>query len=164
MADRRRPVLLGISLAVAGVTATGCLIDGDAPGAAVTDPWLPTGTAAVSPPPADPEDVATDTATPSAAALVITYSEADAAGDAVMVGAYVAGLIEDGGRCTMTLTLDGASVSTGTDGVADVGTTSCGQMSAPLAELSPGTWTVDVTYSSPTGSSVAPARATVDVP
>src|SRR4051812_18812810 len=47
--------------------------------------------------PADPEDVATDTAKPTSAALQITFAGADDASGGVVVGAYIGGLIEDGG-------------------------------------------------------------------
>jgi hypothetical protein len=163
----RRTALLVIGvLAVGGAAAAGYVVSH--PGAteqaaAAADPWQPTGTAAVSPPPADPADVATDTAKPASAALQITYSGTDPAGDGVAVGAYVAGLIEDGGTCAMTLTLDGHTASVQTDGLADASTTSCGRLVVPFSKLSPGTWTAEVTYSSPSGKTVTPAQTTVEV-
>jgi hypothetical protein len=168
VAERRKARLLAVAvLAVGGAAAAGYVVShpGDADRiSTVADPWTPTGTAAVSPPPANPEDVATDTATPASAALQITYSGPDEAAGGVVVGAYVAGLIEEGGRCAMTMSLDGASASTDSEGLADASTTSCGQLLVPFSELSPGSWTVDVTYSSPTGKAVAPGRTTVEVP
>ena len=158
-------LLVGV-VAVGGAAAAGYVVshpDGTAVAAQVADPWQPTGTAAVSPPPADPADVATDTAKPASASLQITYSGTDEAGEGVAVGAYVAGLIEQGGTCTMTLTLDGDKASVTTDGLPDAQTTSCGQLVVPYSELSPGTWAVDVTYSSPAGKNVTPAQTTVEV-
>jgi hypothetical protein len=64
----------------------------------------------------------------------------------------------------MTLSLDGVSASTDSEALADASTTSCGQLLVPFSELTPGTWAVDVTYSSPTGTAVAPGRTTVEVP
>jgi hypothetical protein len=114
--------------------------------------------------PADPEDVATDTATPAAAALQITYAGADDAEGGVVVGAYIGGLIEDGGECSLTLSGDGQPVSVTTESVPDASTTSCGQLLVPYDQVAPGTWTADVTYSSPGGHSVADASTTIEVP
>jgi hypothetical protein len=63
----------------------------------------------------------------------------------------------------MTLTLHGATASAQSQGAADASTTSCGQLLVPASDLSPGTWAVDVTYSSPSGKSVTPAKTTVEV-
>ena len=163
----RKGRLLAVAvLAVGGAAAAGYVVSHPADDgiATVADPWTPTGTAAVSPPPANPDDVATDTATPASAALQITYSGPDEAAGGVVVGAYVAGLIEEGGRCAMTLSLNGVSASTDSEALADATTTSCGQLLVPFSELTPGTWAVDVTYSSPAGKAVAPGRTTVEVP
>lgn len=162
MARARRTALVVVGgLAVGGAALGGYLLGQD--DQPLADPWMPSGAAAISPPPEDPADVATDTFTVSEAALQITYSGPDEAAGGVVVGAYVAGLIEDGGRCVVTLTLDGDTASAESDGTADASTTSCGQMLVPFAELSAGTWSVDVTYSSPSGASVAPAAGTVEV-
>jgi hypothetical protein len=164
VADRRRGTALAVAaLAVGGVALGGYLLlrDDDGP----VDPWMPQGTAAVSPPPEDPdEDLALDTFAPIDAAVQITYSGPDEAAGGVVVGAYVAGLIEDGGRCAVTLSLDGTTAAAESDGTADASTTSCGQMLVPFDELSPGSWAVDVTYSSPSGGPVAAGRTTVEVP
>jgi hypothetical protein len=164
---RRKGLLLVVGLvAVGGAGAAGYVVShpaGPAQASAVADPWQPTGTAAVNPPPANPADVATDTAKPASAAVQITYSSADQSAQGVAVGAYVAGLIEDGGTCSMTLTHAGHSASATSQGAADASTTSCSQLLVPFSDLSPGTWAVDVTYSSPSGKTVAPAKTTVEV-
>jgi hypothetical protein len=129
-----------------------------------TDPSAAPATGAAIEPPADPEDVATDTATPAAAALQITFAGADDVAGGVVVGAYIAGLIEDGGECSLTLSGNGQPVSVTTDSVPDASTTSCGQLLVPYAEVAPGTWTADVTYASPGGHSVAGASTTIEVP
>jgi hypothetical protein len=115
-------------------------------------------------PPANPDDVATDTATPTAAALQITFASADDAAGGVVVGAYVGGLIEEGGECSLTLSGNGQKVSVTTDSVPDASVTSCGQLLVPYAQLAPGTWTADVRYSSPAGHSVADAHTKIEVP
>jgi hypothetical protein len=166
VASRRgRLVAVGV-LAVGAAAAAGYVVSqqGDEQLATVADPWMPTGAAAVSPPPADPDDVATDTATAASASVQITYSGADESAGGVVVGAYVAGLIENGGRCAMTLSLAGDDAATETEGLADASTTTCGQMVVPFSELSPGTWDVDVAYTSPAGTVVAPGHTTVEVP
>jgi hypothetical protein len=167
VADRRRGRLLAVGvLAVGAAGLAGYVVShpaNDAGIATVADPWMPTGTAAVSPPPANPDDVATDAPHAIDANVQITYALADDSAGGVTVGGYVAGLIEDGGTCAMTLTLDGHSASAQSAGLADASTTSCGQLLVPFSELSPGTWAVDVTYSSPRGKVVAPAQTTVEV-
>ena len=166
MARRRGLLLLLGVVAVGGAAAAGYVVShpaGPAQASAVADPWQPTGTAAVSPPPANPADVATDTAKPASAAVQITFSGTDEAGEGVAVGAYVAGLVEQGGTCTLTLTLDGKTASAQSEALPDAQTTSCGQIVVPFSDLSPGTWAADLAYSSPSGKTVTPAKTTVEV-
>jgi hypothetical protein len=160
---RRTLVVLG--LAAAGVAVAGYL---------VTQGWGPAGESAapaaaatttplISPPPENPEDVATDTAVPTLAALQITYAGPDDAAGGIAVGAYVAGLIEEGGRCSLTLSKDGQSADAESEALPDASTTSCGQLVVPFSELEPGTWTAEVTYTSPAGRPVAAGQAEVVV-
>jgi hypothetical protein len=123
-----------------GTTATE-VADGavDEPGGVSTDP------AAVSP--------ALDTERPTQADLVVTYSGFDVATGGVLVGAYVAGLLEVGGACSLTLS-DGTAERTATVQAApDARTTSCGELALP--EMTPGTWTGEVTYRSADGNTVS---------
>lgn len=194
VAERRRAgvALAALTLAAAGVAAAGLLLTEGSPGpdssgpdssvadssgtgssgtgsSATSGATAPaTGASstrpAISPPPADPDDVATDTAEPARAAVQITYAGADEAAGGMAVGAYVAGLVERGGYCVLTLSRDGASATAQSESVADASTTSCGQLLVPFSEVTAGTWTADVTYTSPAGHSVAGGRTTVEVP
>lgn len=182
MADfRRGAVVVLAAAAIGGVAWAGYLTAGGGatetvaarPGA-VDSPTAAVGVAAgaagsgsrpvVSPPPKNPDAVATDSPVPLSAAVRITYASADQAAGGVAVGAYVAGLVEDGGRCSLTLSLGGSSVTAQTKSSSDASTTSCGTMLVPFGKLKAGAWTVTVAYSSTTGARVAPGSSTVDVP
>lgn len=155
--------LVVLGLAAAGVAAGGYLVTQgwDAPPESGA-PAAATSTL-ISPPPENPEDVATDTAVPTVAALQITYAGPDEAAGGIAVGAYVAGLIEEGGRCTLTLSKDGESAGAESEALPDASTTSCSQLLVPFSELEPGTWTAEVTYTSPTGRAVAAGQTDVVV-
>lgn len=79
--------------------------------------------------------------------VVTTFAGWNAATGAVEVGAYVA-LVEQPGTCTLTLQRGDVSVQASATGTTDAATVSCGGLSIPSAQLSPGTWTGSVTYSS----------------
>ena len=106
----------------------------------------------------EPSDVATDAPvevaqTGSDVPVHITYKGWEDATGSVEVGAYVEGLVEDGGTCTLILTQGGTEVTASASGLADASTTSCGAgLSVPGAELTPGTWTAVVDYESSTSS------------
>ena len=165
-----RTLLTAGALGIAAVATAGYLVTqgSELPGAATVSAapavsGTPT-TPMISPPPADPEDVATDTAVPTVAALQITYAGADEAAGGVAVGAYVAGLIEESGSCALTLSQGARSAVAESQGVADASTTSCGQLVVPFSELGSGTWDAEVTYASPGGHPVAAGRTTVELP
>lgn len=163
MPDARRS-LVAFGLAAVGVAVAGYLVTHGQDPADETASVAPvTGTPLISPPPENPEDVATDTAVPTLAALQITYAGPDEAAGGIAVGAYVAGLIEEGGHCTLTLTKDGLSAAAESEAVPDASTTSCGQLVVPFSELEPGTWAAEVTYTSAAGRPVAAGRTDVVV-
>jgi hypothetical protein len=118
----------------------------------------------VNPPPEDPADVATDAATPTATDVWITYAVADEAAGGVTVGAVIAGVVENGGECTLTLQQGDRTASTSTEGLADATTTTCGQLLVPFIDLGPGAWTATVDYVSAAGEPVGTADTTVEVP
>ncbi|MGK5113007.1 MULTISPECIES: hypothetical protein [unclassified Geodermatophilus] len=99
------------------------------------------------------ESPALDTERPTEADLVVTYSGFDVATGAVLVGAYVAGLLEDGGECGLTLS-DGTTERTATvEAVPDARTTSCGELTLP--EMRPGSWSGEVTYTAADGDTLS---------
>lgn len=68
--------------------------------------------------------------------------------DQVEVGAYVPGIFEEGGICTLTLTKDGKSKSTTVTAVRNVNSVDCPVMTVPRSELTAGTWRAVVGYKS----------------
>jgi hypothetical protein len=71
----------------------------------------------------------------------------------VLVGAYVAGLLEAGGECGLTLS-DGTTERTATvEAVPDARTTSCGELTLP--EMTPGSWSGEATYTSADGDTLS---------
>lgn len=113
----------------------------------------------------NPADVATDTATASLG-MVVTYASVEKATGDVVIGAYVAGLVENGGTCSVVLTKGGAAPHATSQGAASASTTSCGELRIPASSVGPGTWQANLTYSSPAGGQGARAAGstTVEVP
>lgn len=163
----RRAVLLGASALV--VTSTASCSPGSpaeqaaarssaalssaaeaAPGTygAPVDPSLPnpTGVASDTPAPSAPS------ATADAAAVIVTYSGWVDTPAGVEVGAYLAGVAESGGTCTLTLTGSAGSATAEVTAEPDAASTSCPALAVPGSELSSGTWTAVVTYESPSTS------------
>lgn len=108
------------------------------PGAPTEEP-VPTETAEPTPP------------TSQAVGVVITYAAPAPDGSGIEVGAYAA-IIEDAAQCTLTLTKGSTVRTRTTDAVADVRTMTCGQFLIPASEVSKGTWSAVVTYSSAASS------------
>jgi hypothetical protein len=94
---------------------------------------------------------------------MVTYSGWVDASSSVEVGAYVAGVVESGGTCTLTLTGPGATRTATVTGEADAGSTSCTTMAVPGAQLSTGSWTAVVDYRSADAGGTS-SSVTVDVP
>jgi hypothetical protein len=65
----------------------------------------------------------------------------------VQANGFVAGVIEDGGTCTLTLTRGGDEVSVRATASADATTTSCGLLETGTG-LAAGTWEAVLTYTS----------------
>ena len=117
----------------------------------------PTG-AAPTPTPTSP-GVASPTARPTGPAVpvkkvtvTVSYSGWMADAAQVEVGAYVEGVIEKTGTCTLTLTRSGRSVTATNPGAADATSTTCGALAIPGTKLSSGTWSAVVSYASPTSA------------
>lgn len=130
------------ALAVASVTLTGCTTGEPASvGDLSTRTALPTPHHAPDP---------TSSATSSTAAFEpqMSIAEFDQPNDVVVVSGYVAGVIEEGGACTFTITGPGAPVSLQTTGEANSTTTSCGNTQTSSVGWPAGTWNVTLTYTS----------------
>jgi hypothetical protein len=102
-----------------------------------------------------PEDVATDEsyrAPDGWADVALTFAEWDDSSASVQVNAFVGGLVEDGGTCTLTLTRGADTRTAAVPSSADAATTICPSMTVPGDQLGSGTWQARVTYSSATAT------------
>ncbi|WP_456789391.1 hypothetical protein [Cellulomonas sp. P5_C5] len=125
---------------------------------------VPTTTPTDGTPPASQEPTAGAPAPDDLTQVAVTISYAGwvADGARVEVGAYVDGVIEGTGTCTLTLTRSGRSVSATVPGTADASSTSCGAVAVDGSQLSSGTWSAVVDYGSPTSvGSSAPTEVVV---
>ncbi len=80
-------------------------------------------------------------------------------GDNAEVGAYVSNIFEDGGACTASFSKDNKTIEKKVNAVKNVSSVDCPVMIATRSELgSTGTWTVKVSYSSPTAYGVSDSK------
>lgn len=68
--------------------------------------------------------------------------------DNLEVSSRVPDIIEDSGKCTLSLEKDGKTRTQTRDAVPNVSEMSCGIIKIPTSKLSSGTWVATVTYSS----------------
>lgn len=94
---------------------------------------------------------------------MVTYATWNAGTGAVEVGAYVAGVVEDGGECTLRLTRGTQVAQAQGTAVPDASTTGCGLLPVSGSSLSSGTWTATVGYTSPVSAGQS-APVEVQVP
>ena len=88
--------------------------------------------------------------------VIVDASQYD---NVVEVRAYVPGVIEDGGTCTVTLTKGSLNVTKQSTGEKDATTTRCTNMTIPRSEFKDyGKWNVSLSYSSSTTQGTASAR------
>jgi len=107
-----------------------------------------------------PDDAATDAPTTppapepgnlAAVTVTMSYWGADPADGSAFGNGY-ADTIETGATCTLVMTQGSSTVRAEASATADASTTSCGEMTVPSSELSPGTWSAHIEYTSPTSS------------
>jgi hypothetical protein len=99
-----------------------------------------------------PREVAAGSAT-----VALTYLQLE--DETVEAAGYVAGVVESGGTCTLTLHAGADSVSVQSPGEADATTTTCLDLSIDATELAPGSWEAVLTYESDSTSGTSPAVA-----
>ena len=115
-----------------------------APPATTASSEPPTSTTA---PPTSSAPSSTVPTVPGGATPQITYAGPGAAAGTYDFSGIVLGVIEDGGRCTFTLTPDhGSPVVALNSGIDDASSTSCGTLTLDADKLTAGTWHVTLTY------------------
>jgi hypothetical protein len=101
----------------------------------------------------------TNTVTP-----IVTYADYNNATKQLEVGAFVSGVVQDGGTCTFKLTKGSQTFTKQTTGFANAQNTGCPALSANRSDIpSSGTWSVVVSYSSTSHSGVSQNQTTVDI-
>lgn len=81
----------------------------------------------------------------------VAIAFADVSGDNVEVRAFIPGVIEGTGTCTVSLSKDSYVVTKTSKAFIDASTSQCTTLLVPLSELqSSGIWSLRVSYSSPT--------------
>lgn len=120
----------------------------------------PTQVATDEPAPGVDPGSTTEDPGPAGLEVVLTYAQYQSDTGTVQANGFVSGVIEDGGSCTLTLQRDGAEVVVTTVASADATTTSCGLLeTAP--DVAAGTWDVQLTYASASGSGSSAAGEVV---
>jgi cytoskeletal protein RodZ len=104
-------------------------------------------------PPSSNSNASTSGNTTTKKTVTPTITFAGVYDQAVQVGSYVGGVVEDGGTCTATFTMGSLSVTKTVRGVANSSSVSCPTFNAQPNEFSQkGTWSVVVSYSSATST------------
>jgi hypothetical protein len=80
--------------------------------------------------------------------LFVTYSGWSGQTGAFEVSAYLPGVVEDDGTCTLTLTQESDTVTASLPANRDATSTSCGGLAVAGSDLAPGHWSAVVTYES----------------
>lgn len=98
----------------------------------------------------EPPEVAVDPAAETGGGevdVVLTFAGFDESTGTVQANGFAAGVLEDGGTCTLTLTRGDDEVTATSTGTADASTTSCGLLETEPG-LAAGTWDAVLTYES----------------
>jgi hypothetical protein len=108
----------------------------------------------------EPTKVATDAPvhrTGGQVDVALTYVTFDKSAGTVQANGFVAGIIEQGGTCTLTLTKGGSKVTATSTAEADATTTNCGLLETS-GDLAAGTWNAVLAYSSAKATGTSAAR------
>ncbi|WP_164704686.1 hypothetical protein [Blastococcus litoris] len=167
MLTRRAGLLLAGTAAAAVAAVVAWQVTGDGgtengdPAAASTSaapmPSVPSdaagGAASVlTPDPMSGQTLATDdpvVVTTRESPVSITFYGWDPVTQQAQAGGYVAGVVEDGGTCTLTLRLGGQTVTGTSTARPDAASTACGAVVVPGSQLGNGAWEAVLSYESP---------------
>ena len=136
-------------------TATGAGDPAGATGAgpaAATSPATGTAPYTIKP---EPTFVASDPPPPPATGpeVVLTFAGYEPSTGTVRANGFIAGVVQEGASCTLTLTNGDREISTSSAAEADATTTSCGLLETE-ADVPSGTWEATLSYSGTRSSSM----------
>jgi hypothetical protein len=169
---RRRLASPVAGLLLVGLLA-GCTTGSSTEAAAITTPaGVTTGAAPVAPPSdiptwANGDDTSTGVSEDAGGAaadpeVVVSYHEWNSGDSVVEVGGYLNGVIESGGRCSVTLTRAGSTLTGSSVASEDATTTACAVVVVDVPVGSAGEWTGVLRYESDqVETSSAPFTVTV---
>lgn len=95
---------------------------------------------------------------------VIVVAGVDVDGKNVTVSSYVAGILENGGRCDYTFSGASGEVSASAEGIADRSVTSCGATQVAIGSFTKGPWEVTMSYTAKSGDVTSSPPVTVEIP
>jgi hypothetical protein len=105
-----------------------------------------------------PAPAPTDNNNKKAVQPTISYAKQN--GSSVEVNAYVSGVAEENGTCTLIATLGNSTVTKQANGILNASTTNCPAFTIARSEFSSaGTWSVKVTYKSSTAEGTSAATS-----
>lgn len=81
---------------------------------------------------------------------ITVYGQPEGRGTDFTLNGFVPGIIETDGKCTLTLSKNGQTVTTTKEALRNAQNTSCGQMVISYVKLTPGTWEATLSYASST--------------
>lgn len=131
----------------------------ESPSPGFTEDVSPSPTDSVTPVPETSASIGTEGAT-GASVVFITL---DVVGDRVEASGMLPEVVEEGGRCTLTLVQGAQRVSVEGDTAAGPQSTYCSLLTVPTSELAPGEWTAVLSYRSDTRSGTS-AASVVSLP
>jgi cytoskeletal protein RodZ len=98
--------------------------------------------------------------TPPGGNVTPLITDASQYGDSVEISAFVPSIIEDGGKCVLTATLNSYKITRETAALRNAKNTICPTFAVPRNQFSAaGTWKVTVAYSSASHTGVSEAKA-----
>ena len=146
-----RDALPGSTVGAASPTTGAGDAAGEVSSGAATSPATSSAPYTIKP---EPTFVASDPPpTSTGPEVVLTFAGYEASTGTVRANGFVAGVVQEGASCTLTLTSGDREISTSSAADADATTTSCGLLETE-AGVPSGTWQATLSYSGTRSSSV----------
>lgn len=153
-------VLAGCATGMPGAINTGSPTPKPSEVTSVAPTFEPTPepTDSASPVPEPSASIGTDGGTGTS----VVFITLDVVGDRVEASGMLPEVVEEGGSCTLTLTMGSATRTVGGGTATGPESTFCSLLTVPTSELAAGEWTAVLSYSSAAHSGASPA-STVNV-